>query len=171
MYRNCTGTTYCTRWSGERVIIRRLDDQKLQIVFTNITITVNDKHKNLLYSGAKFFLMDAWEKKLILGLSCEFYFTMRPFERAIQIVLNNSQRTRLSRLRKTWLLPHPPPFPVSSLSLFLSFGVSKGELRKKDNLLTGEGRGWGRSQNTRQRASLVLYNSFSTQELYLMQWI
>ncbi len=38
-----------------------------------------------------------------------------------------------------------------------------GRLRKRDNLLTGEGGTvWGRSQVIRRRESLVLYKSFNT---------
>ncbi len=57
-----------------------------------------------------------------------------------------------------WLHPHPPPYPVGQLSLFLSLPV-----RRMSRLLAGEdGRGWGRSQIIRLRESLVLYKSFNT---------
>ncbi len=48
--------------------------------------------------------------------------------------------------------------PVSKLD-----GRHIGRLRKRDNMLTREGRGgWGRSQIIRQRGSLVLFKSFNT---------
>ncbi len=57
------------------------------------------------------------------------------------------------------LAPPPPPSPI----------VRKldrrhtGRLRKRDNVLMGEGgRGWERSQFLRQRESLVLYKSLNT---------
>jgi hypothetical protein len=66
MYRNCTGTTYCTVPSD-------LGKEALFAGFTNITKTFNDKHKlNLLYSGAKQFLWmlgkknDCWSALRIL---------------------------------------------------------------------------------------------------------
>jgi hypothetical protein len=50
--------------------------------------------------------------------------------------------------------PHPLPYPVSTLSLFLSLPV-----RRRSSLLTGGGGGaGGRSQIIRRRESLVLYN-------------
>ncbi len=55
------------------------------------------------------------------------------------------------------LLPHP----VSKLSLFRSLLVCHRSI-----LLTGEGgMGWGRSQMTRWRESLVLYKSLTTLRL------
>ena len=48
--------------------------------------------------------------------------------------------TRLSRCHVIWLLPHPPPYPVSKLSLFLSLSLWV-------ELTDGRGgRGWWRSQ-------------------------
>jgi len=54
-----------------------------------------------------------------------------------------------------WFLAHllPSPSPVSKLDL-----PHTGRLRKRDNLLRGEG-GRGRSQIKRQRENLVLYES------------
>jgi hypothetical protein len=39
-----------------------------------------------------------------------------------QLVVNDLQKTRLSRCHMIWLLPNPSPSPVSKLSLFLSQG-------------------------------------------------
>ncbi len=52
-------------------------------------------------------------------------------QRVLMYVL---QRTRLSRRRMTW--PLPSPFPVNMLDRWHT-----GRLRKRDNLLTGEGVG------------------------------
>ncbi len=52
------------------------------------------------------------------------------------------KKTRLSRRLLIWLLRHPStPSPVSRLSLFLSLPECR-----RSRLLTGGGRGWGRSQ-------------------------
>jgi hypothetical protein len=53
----------------------------------------------------------------------------------------------------------PTPSPVSKLDRRRT-----GILRKRDDLLTGESKGWGwaRSQFIRQQESLVLYESFNT---------
>ncbi len=67
----------------------------------------------------------------------------------IQRVLNNLQRPRFSRRRMIWLLPSPLD------------RRDTGRVRKRDNLLTGEG-GRGRSLITRRRGSLALYKSFNT---------
>jgi hypothetical protein len=76
----------------------------------------------------------------------------------MQRVLYDFERTRLSRRRMIWLLPHQLHPPASILSLFLSLPVCR-----RSSLLTGEGgRGWGRSQIIRRRESLVLYKSFNT---------
>jgi hypothetical protein len=53
--------------------------------------------------------------------------------------------------------PDPPPFPVRKLDR-----RPTGRLRTKDNLLTRQGEGGGRTQIIRQRESLVLYKSFNT---------
>ncbi len=70
-----------------------------------------------------------------------------------QIVVNGLWRTRLSRRRMLWLLPHLPV--VSSTG-----ERHTGRLRRTDIFPSGEG--WGRgglSQIIRQRESLVLYNT------------
>ncbi len=61
-------------------------------------------------------------------------------------------RTRISYDSTTPPPPSPTPSPVSKRR-------HTGRLRKRDNLLLGEG---GRSQIIRQRESLVLHNSFKT---------
>ncbi len=60
-----------------------------------------------------------------------------PMDIGYHRVLNDFQRTRLSRLHRIWLLPHllPPSSPVSKLDR-----RHTGRLRKRDNFLTGE---WG----------------------------
>jgi hypothetical protein len=73
-----------------------------------------------------------------------------------QRVVIDLLRTKLSRRRKIWLLPHPlPPLPQKFVSLSQSSCVSPVELH---NGRWG-GRGWGRSQIIRRRESLVLYKS------------
>jgi hypothetical protein len=61
-----------------------------------------------------------------------------PFESLLynQRVLNTLWRTRLSRFRLIWLLPHYPPSFVSKLDR-----RHTGRLRKRDNLLA-RGGGW-----------------------------
>ncbi len=69
-------------------------------------------------------------------------------------VLSELRRTRLSRHRMIWLLPHPlPSTPVSKLSVFLCLPVCRW------SSFTGGG---GGEPNRRRRESLVLYKSFST---------
>jgi hypothetical protein len=67
---------------------------------------------------------------------------------AEQRVLNNLQRTRLSRGRLLWPLPILPPLPSDSCLSFLVFLCVDGQLTN--------GGGQGRSQIIRQRESLVL---------------
>ncbi len=65
---------------------------------------------------------------------------------------------QVSRRGMIWLFPLPLPLPVSKLDRRHTW-----RLRKRDNLLPGEGAGgWVRSQIIRQRESLVLYESFNT---------
>jgi hypothetical protein len=81
--------------------------------------------------------------------------------------LNDLQRNGLTRCRMIWLLPHqPPPYPISKLDR-----RHTGRLRKRDNLLTGEGGGGGggRAQVRRRRESLVLYISFKP--LWSVLWL
>ncbi len=66
--------------------------------------------------------------------------------------------------RSFYFAPRPPPpppphsFPISNLDR-----RHTGRLRKRDNLLKGEGgRGWARSRIIRPQESLVLYKSFNT---------
>ncbi len=58
------------------------------------------------------------------------------------------------------LVAPPPPSPVSKQ--YKLDRRQTGRLRKRDNLLTGEGEGWGRSQIMWRRESLVFYKSFTT---------
>ncbi len=59
-----------------------------------------------------------------------------------------------------WLLPQPLP-SLSSVSKL--DGQHTGKLRKRDNLLKGEGEEVkGRSQIKRRKETLVLYKSFNT---------
>jgi hypothetical protein len=76
-----------------------------------------------------------------------------------QRVLNDLKRARL--LAVVWCGSSPAP-PLRSVS---STGGHTGRLRKRDNLLTGGGRGrgrWARSWIIRPQESLVLYKSFNT---------
>jgi hypothetical protein len=67
---------------------------------------------------------------------------------ALQRVLNNSQRTMLSRGRMIWLLGHPlPPSLVSKLGR-----RHTGRLRKRDNLADGRGGGRGAESSDRKKA-------------------
>jgi hypothetical protein len=62
---------------------------------------------------------------------------------------------RLSRIRMIGSSYTPPPHsPVSKLDR-----RHTRRLRKRDNLLIGEGKGWGRRQIIRLGESLVLYNN------------
>ncbi len=72
---------------------------------------------------------------------------------------------RLSHCRMIWLLP-PSPTPLSRHKLDRRH---RGRLRKRDNLLTGEG-GSGGSQFIWwwRRESLVLYKSFHTLCIYVI---
>jgi hypothetical protein len=75
---------------------------------------------------------------------------------AHQRVLNDLERTRLSRCRIIRLLAHssPPPSPVSKLDR-----RHTGRLRKRDNLLTREeGMGVGEEPNIQPQESLVSIN-------------
>jgi hypothetical protein len=69
--------------------------------------------------------------------------------------LDDLERTSLFRRRIIWLLPHPITPPVNKLDW-----RQTGRLRKRDNLLTGEG--GRRNQIIRRSESLVLYKSFNT---------
>ncbi len=71
------------------------------------------------------------------------------------------KRTRLSRYLMIWLLPHPPPLPLSRqqvVSLSQTSLLSPAELSDNKSGV----RGWGRSKVLRWRESLVLYKAFST---------
>jgi hypothetical protein len=60
-------------------------------------------------------------------------------------------------LRSYDLAPRPPPSPFSKRDR-----RHTGRLRKKDNLLTGDGvRGWAKNQNIEPQGSLALYKSFN----------
>ncbi len=71
-------------------------------------------------------------------------------------------RTRFSRRWMIWLLPNPLPYPspVSKLDR----RRHAGRLRKRDNLLRGDGGGGGvgRSQILRRRRNLFFYKSLNT---------
>ncbi len=62
-----------------------------------------------------------------------FGWELFPFSLWIQRVMNDLKTSKLSRGRMIWLLPHPLPLLRHT-----------GRLRKKDNLLTGQGEGSGR---------------------------
>jgi hypothetical protein len=82
---------------------------------------------------------------------------IKSFSWRYQRLLNDLERTMLSAVVMIWLLSRPPPSPVSKLDR-----RHTGRLRKRDNLLLREGwRGWGRSQTTRLRESLILHKSFN----------
>jgi hypothetical protein len=70
-----------------------------------------------------------------------------------QKVLNDLERTRLSRRNMNWLHPHPSPQHVVSLSRSLRIG---------NELANGGGVGVGEEPNhTRGEKALVIYESFN----------
>ncbi len=68
-----------------------------------------------------------------------------------------------SRSRSYDLAPFPPPSPVN-----MTDRRHTGRLRKRDNLLPGEGGkgGWARSWIIRPQESLILYKSFNALWVY-----
>jgi hypothetical protein len=82
----------------------------------------------LLLGEPAFFLFHFWS---VFPLFVKAVFD--PFNHR---VLNNLKRARLSRGHMIWLLAHPLPPPVSKLDR-----RQTGRLRKRNNLLTGEGGG------------------------------
>ncbi len=66
------------------------------------------------------------------------------------------------------LAPRPPPLP----SVSLTGDICTGRLRKRDNLLTGEGvRGQAKSRIIRPQESLVLDESFNTLCSFLILYV
>ncbi len=108
-----------------------------------------------------------WSLSLVFPILAHVKFNLKPKSPIFMVVWRPPTREYWMIYRRPGFIavydffdPHPttlPPAPVSKLER-----RHTGSLRKRDNLLTGEGgRGWGRSQIIRQRESLVLYKSFN----------
>ena len=82
-----------------------------------------------------------------------------------QRVLNDLQRTRLSRPRVIWLLHHS--LPLYHLSIFLSLPVCHPHRWSLQTGERGRGRGWGWSQIKQRRGSLILYESSHLTDTHL----
>jgi hypothetical protein len=96
----------------------------------------------------------------ISPLVCEYAYILTKMPSFVYPeVFRNLHRTRLSRRRMIWLLPHPPPSPVTVVRKHDWWHT--GRLRKRDNFMT-RGGGCRKSQKIRRLESLVLYKYFNT---------